>query len=177
VDPAGARLTTRVRAEGAWARYDLARNQFGGAESRSAPYARGMAEASLARPFGALAASLTGAAGVAAGDRVPVQRLFYVGGLQTVRGQFAQPLGAGYVGNSFWLARAEVGASNVGFRPTVFYDAGWAGPRARFARPGRPLSGAGVGASFLDGLLRADLARGIAPQRAWRFDLSLDARF
>lgn len=177
VNPAGARLSTRVRAEGAWARYDRLTSQFGAPADRSSPYTRGMAEATVSRPLGPLAASVTGAAGLAAGNRVPVQRLFYVGGLQTVRGQFAQPLGVGYAGPSFWLGRAELGLNSVAARPVVFYDAGWAGPRDRFAHPGRPLSGAGVGASFLDGLLRADLARGIAPGRAWRFDLSLDARF
>ncbi len=120
---------------------------------------------------------MAGAAGAAAGARVPVQRQFYVGGLQTVRGQFAQPAGPGYAGTAFWLGRAELGLDRTGFRPAVFYDVGWAGPRERFTRPGRPLSGAGVGASFLDGIVRADLSRGIAPERRWRFDLSLDARF
>jgi hemolysin activation/secretion protein len=181
-DPARTRLTARLRGEGAWARYDDAMAPglaLGTPEGgrRSAPYARGMAEATVSRPLGPLAASVTGAAGALAGARVPAQRLFYVGGLQTVRGQFARPFGAGYAGTAFWLARTELGLDATGVRPVVFYDAGWAGPRERFGRPGRPLSGAGVGASFLDGLVRADLSRGIAPERRWRLDLSLDARF
>jgi hypothetical protein len=183
-DPSRARLTARVRGEGGWARYDdpaapgLALGATAdGAGRRSAPYGRGMAEATLSRPFGGVAASVTGAAGAAAGDRVPVQRLFYVGGLQTVRGQFAQPAGPGYAGTAFWLARTELGLARTGVRPALYYDVGWAGPREQFGRPGRPLSGAGAGLSFLDGLVRADLSRGIAPQRSWRFDLSLDARF
>jgi hypothetical protein len=186
VDPSRARLATRVRAEGAWARFDDAfpplpfapgGDAAGPALARTSPYARGMAEATLSRPLGAFAASVTGAAGATAGARVPTQRLFYVGGLQTVRGQFAQPYGPGYAGTAFWLARSELGFSATTARPTVFYDVGWAGPRERFGRPGRPLSGVGAGLSFLDGLLRADLSRGIAPERRWRFDLSLDARF
>jgi hypothetical protein len=185
VDPSGVRLATRVRGEGAWVRYDDPAFALPGALStlppdsrRSAPYARGMAEATLSRPlFAGLAASVTGAAGAAAGTRVPVQRLFYVGGLQTVRGQFAQPYGPGYAGTAFWLTRTELGLDRMGVRPALFYDAGWAGPRERFGRPGRPLSGVGAGLSFLDGLLRTDVSRGIAPQRAWRVDLSLDARF
>jgi hypothetical protein len=30
--------------------------------------------------------------------------------------------------------------------------------------PGRPMSGAGIGASFMDGLIRSDLAWGIYPR-------------
>ena len=75
------------------------------------------------------------------------------------------------------LGGTELGLDRMGVRPALFYDAGWAGPRERFGRPGRPLSGVGAGLSFLDGLLRTDVSRGIAPQRAWRVDLSLDARF
>jgi hypothetical protein len=184
VDPARARLTTRVRGEGAWARFDdlspaapFGLVAAGDPARRSAPYGRGMAEATLSRPFGPLAASVTGAAGAIAGARVPTQRLFYVGGLQTVRGQFAQPAGPGYAGTAFWLGRTELGLDGTAVRPTVFYDVGWAGPRERVGRPGRPLSGVGTGLSFLDGLVRADLSRGIAPERRWRLDLSLDARF
>ena len=186
VDPAGLRTTARLRGEGGWARFDggaAARGAFGAVDvgddpsRRSAPYARGMAEVTLLRPVGALSASVTGAAGAAAGPRVPVQRLFYVGGLQTVRGQFARPAGDGYAGTAFWLTRSELGLDRTAVRPTVFYDVGWAGPRDRLASPGRPLSGAGVGLSALDGLVRADLSRGIAPERRWRLDLSLDARF
>jgi hemolysin activation/secretion protein len=180
------RTTARLRGEGGWARFDggaAAPGAFGAVDvgddpaRRSAPYARGMAEVTLLRPVGALSASVTGAAGAAAGPRVPVQRLFYVGGLQTVRGQFARPAGDGYAGTAFWLTRSELGLDRTAVRPTVFYDIGWAGPRDRLASPGRPLSGAGVGLSALDGLVRADLSRGIAPERRWRLDLSLDARF
>jgi hypothetical protein len=99
IDPARARLATRVRGEAAWVRYDdpaapvvgLTFGSAADASRRSAPYARAMAEATLSRPLGPLAASVTGAAGAVAGARAPAQRLFYVGGLQTVRGQFAQP--------------------------------------------------------------------------------------
>jgi hypothetical protein len=34
--------------------------------------------------------------------------------------------------------------------------------------------GAGVGASFLDGLLRIDLARALKSPKGWRLDLYLD---
>jgi hemolysin activation/secretion protein len=75
------------------------------------------------------------------------------------------------------MGRAELGYSLVTARPIVFYDVGWAGDRNRFGTPGRPMSGVGVGASFLDGLVRWDLARGIYPGRTWRADLYLEARF
>ena len=54
--------------------------------------------------------------------------------------------------------------------------AGWAGSRETFSNS-RAMSGAGVGYSILDGLLRLDIARGIHPSKRWRADLSLEARF
>jgi hypothetical protein len=166
LDPAGWRLATRGRAEAAWV-------DARGAGSDG--YGRGMAEASLSRGLGPLAASVTGSAGAALGT-LPPQRLFYVGGLQTVRGQYASPTAVGQVGNAFWLGRTELGLNRLAVRPVVFYDIGWAGARDAFGK-GRPVSGAGVGASFLDGLVRADVSRGIRPDARWRFDISLDARF
>ena len=119
--------------------------------------------------------SLTAAGGWSVGS-LPIQRAFYVGGLHTVRGQFAR-LGEGRVGDAFWLGRAELGRRSMAFRPTIFYDAGWAGPRQDIGGGYRPLSGAGFGLSFLDGLLRTDLSRGIWPEKSWRFDAYLGARF
>ena len=62
-------------------------------------------------------------------------------------------------------------------RPAIFYDAGWAGPREDIGGGYRPMSGVGVGLSFLDGLIRMDLSRGTHPERNWRFDTYLGARF
>ena len=139
-------------------------------------YGRVVLDGTLTRGLGGFAASVTGAGGAAAGD-LPLQRAFYIGGVQTVRGQFARPEGAGRVGDAFWLARGELGLSLAAARPVLFYDIGWAGRRTDFARPGRPLSGAGAGISFLDGLMRIDAARGIWPDKRWRFDAYLEARF
>jgi hemolysin activation/secretion protein len=119
-----------------------------------------------------VAASLTGAAGSSAGA-LPAQRHFFLGGLQTVRGQTA---GTGF-GESFWMSRLELGTNRTGVRPVVFGDLGWAGPRDGWSEIGRPLSGVGVGASFLDGMIRLDLARGIHPRWQTRLDLYLEARF
>ncbi|MFI5232675.1 MAG: hypothetical protein ACHQSE_09205 [Gemmatimonadales bacterium] len=158
LDPAGFRLLSDVRVEGA-----------GGDLS----YARGLVEETASHSLGSLlAGSLTASAGYSGGT-LPVQRLFYLGGLQTVRGQTALTA----AGNAFWLARAEIGTSNPASRGIVFADLGWAGDRNAWRMPGRPLSGAGVGWSFLDGLVRLDLARGIYPSRQWRFDSYLEAKF
>lgn len=82
-----------------------------------------------------------------------------------------------YFGDAFWMGRIELGSSFVGARPVVFYDVGWAGDRRDFGDPGKPMSGAGVGASFMDGLVRFDLARGIYPQKRVRASLYVEARF
>ena len=60
-------------------------------------------------------------------------------------------------------------------RITAFSDIGWAGPRADFSR-GKPLIGAGVGASLIDGLVRMDLSRAMRSPTGWRFDLYFDGR-
>lgn len=169
-DPLGARLDTRLRLEAAFT--DRSEAFIG-----NTGYGRGLVQATLARGIGRFSAQLTGAAGSSIGD-LPVQRAFYVGGLHTVRGQFARPVGEGRVGDAFWLGRAELGLGRMlAARPTLFYDIGWAGSRLDFAQPGRPMSGAGVGLSLLDGLFRLDVARGIWPERRWRADFSVDARF
>ena len=60
-----------------------------------------------------------------------------------------------------------------GARLLLFSDAGWAGPRAA-GWSGRPLLSAGIGASFLDGLVRLDLARALRAPRGWRLDCYVD---
>jgi hemolysin secretion/activation protein ShlB/FhaC/HecB len=166
LDPRALQFAVRLRAEGAYVR-DFARRATG--------YGRLMFDGTLSRTLGPVAASVTGAAGGAEGH-LPSQRQFYLGGLQTVRGQIAVPDVDGHVGDSFWLTRTELGlGSSRAFRPSLFYDAGWAGtPRDSW---GRPLSGAGVGLSLLDGFMRFDLARGIWPEHRWRVYASLGARF
>lgn len=166
IDPKGIRLDTKVRLESAATDSDVLGT--GG-------YGRFVLDGTASRPFGRYAIAITGAGGVSGGD-VPVQRAFYMGGLHTVRGQFARPSGEGRVGDTFWLGRAELGSSFRAFRPAVFYDVGWAGMRDSLSA-GRPLSGAGVGLSILDGLFRLDVARGIYPEKGWRTDLHIGARF
>ncbi len=165
LDPAGWRALWDLRAEGASGRVESA-------AERDRTYGRFLAEGTISRGLGPLAASLTGAAGTTAG-RVPAQRAFFLGGLQSIRGLSADAAS----GTAMWMSRAELGLNKAAVRPVVFYDIGWAGDRARWQESRGALRGAGIGVSFLDGAFRADLSRGIAPVRQTRFDLSVEARF
>jgi hemolysin activation/secretion protein len=120
-----------------------------------------------------LAGALTLAGGSSIGG-LPSQRLWYLGGSQTVRGQSPDTAQSG---NAFWLTRAELGSIDASMRPTLFADLGWVGDRAKLSAIGRPMSGVGAGVSFLDGLFRFDVARGIYPRKQFRVDLYLEAKF
>jgi hypothetical protein len=158
IDPDGWRLLSDIRLEGA-----------GGDFS----YGRAFADATVSHDIGdAIAAAVTASGGYTAGT-LPAQRQFYLGGLQTIRGENALTA----FGDAFWMTRAEIGGRSTSIRPTLFTDLGWAGNRQDFARPGRLMSGVGTGASFIDGLFRVDLARGLYPARQWRLDFSWEARF
>lgn len=157
-DPAGWRLTSDLRAEGAAGTFD---------------YTRGMADVTVQHPIaGPLSGSLTMMGGTS-GGALPVQRAWYLGGTSTIRGQ---PVGIA-AGNAFWLTRTEIGLGSVAARPVIFTDIGWAGDRHAWNEHVVPVSGAGVGASFLDGLIRVDLAKGIRPTAGVQASLYLDARF
>ncbi len=56
----------------------------------------------------------------------------------------------------------------------LFADVARAGPREQLALA-RPFAGVGIGASFLDGLVRVDLARAIRAPTGWRLDFYTDA--
>jgi hypothetical protein len=158
LDPHGFRALTDVRLEGGAGTFD---------------YSRGSLQTTLSHSLGrSIDGALTLGAGTS-GGRLPIQKQFFLGGVQTVRGQRA---GAA-IGDAFWMTSAEFGTSNVGIRKIVFADLGWAGSRTDFSHPGRPLSGAGIGASFMDGLVRIDLAKGIYPEKSVRANLYVEARF
>lgn len=158
LDPHGFRALTDVKLEGAAGTFD---------------YTRGSLQTTLSHGLGRfLDGALTLGAGTS-GGQLPIQKQFFLGGVQTVRGQRA----GAEIGDSFWMSSAEIGTSNVGIREIVFGDLGWAGSRTDFLHPGRPLSGAGVGASFMDGLIRVDVAKGIYPEKAVRANLYVEARF
>jgi hypothetical protein len=166
LDPLAFRLLRDVRLEGG------AR-----ADSDGVSYGRLAADLTLSHGIGRVlghqgVAALTAAAGTSVGH-LPTQRWWYLGGLQTVRGQAPGTA----IGDAYWLGRAEMGWELKLLRPTIFGDLGWAGDRRDFTAVGRPLSGVGVGASFMDGMIRMDVARGIHPGKQVRVDLSLESRF
>ena len=158
LDPQGFRLFTDFRAEGA--------------RGDTGMYGRAALDFTASHGIGDGAAAVTVAGGTSVGI-LPTQRFWYLGGSQTVRGQ--RP--GREVGDAFWLARAEV-AHGVGvIRPVVFADFGWAGDRRNWSSIGLPMSGVGAGTSIMDGLIRFDVARGINPERMWRVDTYIEARF
>ncbi|MEO7104288.1 MAG: hypothetical protein ABI311_12890 [Gemmatimonadaceae bacterium] len=157
-DPDGLRAFSDIRIDGAAGTFD---------------YTRAMADVTVSHPLGG---PLTGAltlSGGTSGGTVPVQRLWYLGGTSTIRGQ---DVGAA-VGNAYWMTRAELGLGSVIARPVIFGDMGWAGDRRNWNEGVVPVSGAGVGTSFMDGLIRLDLAKGIRPRGGVQASLYLDARF
>jgi hypothetical protein len=158
LDPNGFRLFTDLRLEVA---------------NGDSLYGRGALDLTASRGFGRVAAALTASGGSSLGG-VPAQRLWYLGGSQTVRGQSPD---TSQSGNAFWLSRLEIGSTNAGVRPSLFGDIGWVGDRTKMSEIGRPLSGVGAGVSFLDGLFRFDVARGLYPRKQFRVDLYLESKF
>lgn len=158
LDPQGFRLFSDTRLEGA--------------HGDSGSYGRAAIDLTGSHGIGNGAASITVAGGSSVGV-LPTQRFWFLGGTPTVRGQ--RP--GVEAGNAFWLGRAELGYGLSVVRPVLFGDIGWAGDRTRWRDIGQPASGVGVGMSVMDGLVRFDVARGIAPEKAWRVNAYLDARF
>ena len=79
-------------------------------------------------------------------------------------------------GPAFWRGRAELTRGVPAARVSVFTDIGWAGERAAFGTRDA-LAAAGVGAAFLDGLVRVDLAHALDPPTGWRMDLHISRSF
>lgn len=160
LDPQGLRVTSSLRFESAIGRGDSA-------------YGRAAFDVTTSHGLGRLAAALTLSAGGSVGQ-LPPQRKWYLGGSQTIRGQSPDTAQSG---NAFWLTRLELGTNDAGARPTLFGDLGWVGDRTKLNQVGRPMSGVGAGVSFLDGLFRFDIARGLYPRRQFRVDLYLESKF
>lgn len=87
------------------------------------------------------------------------------------------PGSPGDSGAVFWFGRHELASGRPSARVALFYDVGWAGSHLR-PIGGRHalLRGGGIGATLLDGLIRMDWARGLAPVERTRIDLSMDVR-
>jgi hemolysin activation/secretion protein len=143
-----------------------------GAGTSTNGYGRTMLDASFAQGLGSKrAVTITGAAGTSAGE-LPLQRRWFVGGPYTVRGHRPGTM----AGDSFWLGRVELTQGHPMIRPVLFGDIGWAGSRESWSDVGRPLSGAGLGAAFLDGIVRVDVARGLNDSGRWRLDAYFEIR-
>ncbi len=113
-----------------------------------------------------VALSLAGGSSV---GTLPVQSFTELGGAATLRGY----AGGAIAGPAFWFSRVEMARGAPAARLVVFGDAGWAGDRPAFGR-GRALVDVGLGGSFLDGLIRLDLARGLRAPTGWRFVLGFN---
>jgi hypothetical protein len=102
----------------------------------------------------------------------PTQANWFLGGAQTLRG-FA---GGALQGPEYGRARVELSNRLPAARLVVFTDAGWAG-RFEEYRSADVAVAVGIGASFLDGLFRVDLARAVTHDRGWRLEFSSDLLF
>ena len=120
------------------------------------------------QPLGPVEVGLEVGAGRGWGD-LPPQREFQLGGPATVRGIQTGSL----VGPAHGFARVEAARSARGVRIALFGDAGWAESSDR-VRWDETVRSAGLGVSILDGLIRADLARGLHRAEGWRLHLYLD---
>jgi hypothetical protein len=169
LDPSGFRVVSGLRLEAAQPTESAAMLPNRGR------YARASAEATVSHGLGRdVLGALTLSGGSSAGD-LPPQRQWLLGGAHTIRGQRPD---TAFSGNAYWMTQGEVARDFGGMRGIVFGDVGWTGDR-RMLRDrafGRPMSDVGVGTSFLDGLIRLDVARGIYPQKQWRASAYVEAR-
>ncbi|MGW8265039.1 MAG: BamA/TamA family outer membrane protein [Longimicrobiales bacterium] len=124
---------------------------------------------------GPLVLGLAGAVEVGAGagwGELPPQKNFFLGGANTLRGY----AGSYTWGESFWMARGEIGTGLPVARLALFSDLGWAGSRDAW-REGKPLWSVGGGISLLDGLFRMDFAWPMREVSAMRFYTYVDGLF
>ncbi len=111
-DPDGFRVLSDVRLEAA---------------AGDSAYGRGALEFTASDGLGPLAGAITLSGGSSVGA-LPAQRLWYLGGAQTVRGQRPDTLQRG---NAYWLTRTELGLKRPasGPRCSAISD-GWATARS-----------------------------------------------
>lgn len=155
-DPLGFRVGSELELDGATGTYTYGRAALTLGVSLPVP----------GRYVGAIEA----AGGTTFGD-VPTQHLWRLGGPGTLRGYPGSIL----TGTSFWRARAEIGNELPAARLVLFADAGWAGDLESVGID-EALASAGVGVSFMGGVLRLDLARALRSPTGWRATMYLDGR-
>jgi Omp85 superfamily domain len=103
---------------------------------------------------------------------LPIQSEWFVGGPASLRGY----AGGILHGTSYWRGRAELTRGVPAVKLSLFSDAGWAGSRDHFSTADA-LASAGIGATFLDGLIRFDIARALRRPIGWRTDLFVSSSF
>jgi hypothetical protein len=156
-DPRGLRVGGTVRGEGA------------GGESG---YGRGSLELTLNEAVGRSAhVTFTGSTGSSAG-RVPFQRLWYIGGPETVHGHAPGDM----LGDAYWFGRLELAKGHPFIGTAAFADIGWAGDRGEWAKAPGTIRGAGFGVRVLEGLIRLDVSRGLERDGRIRGDVFIDLR-
>jgi hypothetical protein len=155
IDPALPQWTAEVTLDGSVGTY-----RFGRASST----------VRVSAPLGPNLAGAVELAGGMADGVVPVQSYWYLGGPGTMRGYG----GNASSGDAFWRARLELANRWPAARVVFFADVGRAGPREQLSLA-RSLAGMGVGASFIDGLIRLDLSRAVRTPTGWRLDFYTDA--
>ena len=118
---------------------------------------------------GSFSGALEGAAGLTSVD-APLQHQWYLGSANSLRGY----PGSVISGEAFWRGRGEIGYGLPAVRLVGFSDVAWAGARDDY-KIGKPLVSVGAGASFLDGIIRFDVARGLREPKGWSAMLYFDA--
>jgi hypothetical protein len=124
-----------------------------GADSLDYVQARGGLEGKV--DLWALASLALVARGGWSGGDVPLQRLWRIGGIETLRGFTHGTLG----GESYWTGRIELAHIRPIWRPVVFADFGWAGNGSDWPGGGSSedvLWSVGGGVSLLNGFFRAE---------------------
>jgi len=168
-DQVGAAVTLRAQrgVDPETARWGADMSLDGGAGTYG--FGRASATVRITAPLASRIAGAVELAGGTSAGRVPVQSRWYLGGPNTLRGY-----GGGVMsGEAFWRARVEIANRLPAARLVLFFDVGRAAARDHLSLA-RPLMGAGLGASFLDGLMRIDLARALRSPKGWRLDVYMD---
>ncbi|HSG08447.1 MAG TPA: hypothetical protein VLA36_08815 [Longimicrobiales bacterium] len=132
-------------------------------------YARASLIARTVLPLPARLSLALEAAGGTSWGSPPLQRMWFVGGANSLRG-FAP---AAAVGSSFGRGRAELARGFAFGAIVVFSDLGWAGERDD-VRMADVLASLGLGFSLADGLVRIDAARGVRGGGDLRLEFYLD---
>ena len=180
-DQAGAVLTLRKAIGINPARPRLAFELVNEASTGTFTFTKHAALLQLTTPlFSGFSLGLEGAGGTTTSDTIatnvgpafsmlPLQNHFFLGGARSMRGY---DVGEEH-GTAFWRGRAELARGIPAARISLFSDFGWAGDRRDVSTRASMLS-VGIGASFLDGLVRADLARALRGNQGFKFTMSVD---